>query len=86
LRFGSELRRRHSPTIARFRAEVSSREFYEFGAQRLNFALVKRLAPASLPGLDLRRPNGRLAAPGRSDDFAISPCVFLLHGVRVDLD
>jgi len=46
---GSELVRGHRPTIARFRSEVSSREFREFGAQRLHFALLARLAAVSMP-------------------------------------
>jgi hypothetical protein len=44
---GSGLLRGNNPTIARFRAEVSSSELQQFGASNLQFAVVKRFARVS---------------------------------------
>ena len=51
---GSGLVRGHIPTIARFLAEVSSREFRQFGTNSLQFPVVRRLAPCSAVGIETR--------------------------------
>ena len=67
---GSELVRRHEPTFARFRAEVSGPKLSKFGAHNLRFSTLRRLARVSAPAIEIRSAFPRTASRCRAGSSA----------------